>query len=344
MEKSKVSLFIINKIIVHDVPKHKKDDLAGNVDYSERESDLNPELKTFFKDKIIEAVGKKGFKVLYNPATVSPVPTLIQELNQTPDNEFVAKSKTLAKHLFDIQNGTNPAGIMVIVIGSVEGKKITALLKLERDKGVKLNKNEVTHVINIEEVRELILTGKTRVYKVGFFFVKNDFGSDFDGYVSDNQMEIDYKTGVAQFFVDKFLGCVMYDDTRTITKQFFEVTKDFIVKLEDPVKKAQYYGHLLSYLNKPETSINPKTFANEYLDHNDKQAYHNHLIQNNFTPDIFNKDTELINSSIKKMSIDFENDITIIATKGEIDDKVTITPLENNEVKAEIRSKIKNVR
>lgn len=343
MEKRDVSLLQIDKIIVHDVPKHKKDDETKTVDYSEKESKLSAELKTFFKDKVTETITKRGFQVFFDPETVSPLPNLISALNSTPRKGIVKISKEIAKHLLDIQTGNNPPGIVVVIEGTINSKNVIAILKLERDEGARLHKNQTKHIIDIEAVKDLMLTKKTRLYKAGLFFIRNDYSVEFDGYVSDNQLEIDSPSIIAKFFLEKYLGCKIFGDTRTATKQFFEVTKEFISKLEDPIKKAKYFGHLLSYSNKPDNVINPRDFCVEYFEEDDRQNFEEHLRQNHISTEPFIKDTELIESHLKKIMINFENDVTVISRNGELGDKVKLREAEDGDVIAEIKSKIKKV-
>lgn len=343
MDKKDISSLVIDKIIVHDVPKHKKDDLSKTVDYSEKESNLTSDLKLFFKDKLVEVINKKGFKVFFDDNNPSPIPNIVSTLNSTPRKNLVEASKDIARHLLDIQSGNNPPGIVVVIEGTVNSINITAILKLERDEGARLNKNESKHIIDIESVKDLMLTKKTRLYKAGIFFLRNDFGVDYDGFVSDNQIEVDAPSIVAKFFLEKYLGCKIYGDIRTETKDFFEITREYILTLEDPIKKAKYYEHLISYANKPDKVINPKEFCVNYLEVNDRQSYEDHLKQHNISTDQFIKDTELIESHIKKMMIDFENDISILSRNGELGNKVKLSKADDGDVIAEIKSKIKNI-
>ncbi len=76
---------------------------------------------------------------------------------------------------------------------------------LERDEGARLKKNHRSHFIDIESVRDLMLTKKTRLYKVGLFFDREEFNAEFDGYVCDNQLSTESTIGVAKFFLERFL-------------------------------------------------------------------------------------------------------------------------------------------
>ncbi len=48
MQKKDIAILEISKIIVHDVPRHKKNDTSPQIDYSEKESNLTQDLKIIF--------------------------------------------------------------------------------------------------------------------------------------------------------------------------------------------------------------------------------------------------------------------------------------------------------
>jgi len=333
---------VIAHTIVHDVPKHKKKDIGGQVDYSDRESDLTQELKLFFRDKITQAISNKGFKVCFNQSSSSPVRGEILGLLKSPRKSIVQPSKDISKHLHNIQMGWNPAGIVVVIKGTIRSKPVLVILKLERDEGARLKKNQRAHFIDIESVRDLMLTKKTNVYKVGLFFLRDDFAADFDGFVCDNQIG-NVSSGVARFFLEDFLGCTLYEDTRKMTRTFFDVGKEFIETIVDPIKKAKYYEHLLSYLNRPVNTVDPRSFITEYLDPEDRQGFEHFANQRQLPMAPFPKDNELIKSHLTKMMIDFENDVSIISKNGELGEKVKLSDAGGGNIRAEIVSKLKRV-
>lgn len=344
MEKKDIALLEISKIIVHDVPRHKKGDTSPQIDYSEKESNLTQELKTFFKDKLVEIINKKSYRVFYNTHSKSPIPSIIYSLNNSsPRNDLIEPSKRIAKHLYDIQKGTNPAGIVVIIEGKINGNNVISILKVERDEGAKIEKNTAHRYIDIVTVKDLLLTKKTKLFKASIFFNRTDYNVDYDGYVADNQLQISSMKEVADFFLSDFLGCEFYDDTRILTKNFFEFTQSFIIKIGDPIKKAKYYEHLLSYTNKPASSISFLEFSNEYLEIDDRQDYEDYMILSKIPEENIRKDTELINSHIKRMMIDFDNDVSVISKKGDLGNKIKLSPVAEGMTKAEIIGKIKKI-
>jgi len=175
-KKIDTSTIQIERIVVHDLPKHKKGELALEPKYSEQESILTDGLRLFFKDKVVQAISSdKSFKIIFNSDTESPVAYIVNHILDSDGSELVKQSKTITKHLFEIQVGNNAAGIVVIIFGKVNSFHTIIILKLERDKGAQLTLDPLTRSFNIQEVEDLMLTQKTKIFKVAMFILRDDF-------------------------------------------------------------------------------------------------------------------------------------------------------------------------
>ncbi len=342
-----LSTIQVEKIIVHDIPKHKKDDLSNEPKYSEQESEITDGLRFFFKDKVVEALGRdKAFKICIDPESESPVPWLLSDLIKDEDNEvdFVEQSKKIAKHLFEIQKGNNAAGILVVIQGKINDHRTCVILKLERDQGAQLSLDPITKSFNIIEVKNLMLTQKTKVFKVALFISREKFGSNFDGSIMDYQNNPKVNRTTTTFFISLFLGCIPFEDPKISTKKFFSQSRAFIDTIEDPVVRTKYIQDLNSYVQMNSSMINPKEFADNYLEStSERNDYKNFLESKDIKFVAFPKDTQLIDNRIKKIMLTFENGISIMGSKGVFDDKVKLETLNSGQHKAEIVSRIKKV-
>jgi nucleoid-associated protein YejK len=345
MTKIDTGLLKINKIVIHDVPKHKMGDTSILPIFSEHESEISDVLRMLFKEKISSALQKHtAFRISYDTQSNSPVPLFISKIMQKED-DFISLSKQITQHLYDIQNGNNSAGIVMIIMGIIKQYPICVILKLERDKGAQLKLDTVTKTFNATEIENLMLTEKSRMYKVALLVNQSDFDVQFDGMIFDFQNKINNKKDLNTFFMSDFLGCKPFQEPRTTTKKFYELTYAFIDTIEDPITKIKYFTDLNSYLQKNQSTICPKEFAQDYFQETQhKNDYKIFLTQKEFLFESFVKDTDCINAKIKKLSIDFVNGISIVGTNGVLDDRVKLTTLDDGEHKAEIKSKIKEVK
>lgn len=335
----------INKIIIHDIPKHKKNDHNITPSYSEQESVITEGMRLFFQEKIKTALNSPlSFKVCFNNNENAIVSSYISRIIES-DANYIENSKEIAKSLFIKQMGSNAAGILLIIRGDIEDKKVCVVMKLERDNGAKLVLNEDTKSYNIEEVRDLMLTHKTKVFKVAFFVDRTDFNIDYDGLLMDYQINLITKKETNTFFMN-FLECIALYDPKIKTQKFYSLTKKFIDTIENPLTRSKYIQDMNSYLQNNLTIVSPEDFANNFMiDTEHKNNYKILLEEEDFTFDSFIKDRTLVNSFIDKICIEFENDIFIVGKGGSFEDKVILTPEGNNgQYKAEILSKIKKIK
>lgn len=344
MTKLDTSTITIKNIIVHSIPKHRKGDLSVEPQYSEQESSLPDGLRIFFKEKIIQSLGSnKELRVCYNADSVSPVSGYINQVISSNGVDLIEQSKLMTKYLFEIQNGQNAAGILVVIYGTINDSNTCIIIKLERDEGAQLELDPKTNSFNIKDVQNLMLTKKTKIYKVGLFVNKAAFKIKFDGSTADLQIDPKIKKVVTTWFIEDFLGCVPLESPKTTTKKFYDYTTTYIQTVEDPIKKAKYTQDLNSYLQKNSQKISAKEFADDYMETADKDKYIKYLKEKNFKMSEFTKDNDYVNNKIKTITMLFENGIAIVGKKGTFDKNVKLENKKDGTTKAEVVSKVKSV-
>jgi hypothetical protein len=336
---------IIERIIVHDIQKHLKGDLSIEPTYSEMESSLTDGLRNFFKEKVVSAlISDKSFKICFDEDNASPISWLVPEIIKSNDSDFVSHSKKIARHLFEIQVGLNVAGILVIILGRINSINICIILKLERDKGAQLKLDAKTKSFNIAEVQDLMLTQKTKIFKVALFLPRDSFKAKFDGIIMDYQIDITAKKEVTTWFIEKFLGCKAFEDPKITTQHFYNYTRQYIATIENPLDRAKYIQDLNSYVQRNITTLSPLEFADEYLSSTEhRENYKNYLDSKKFSFSGFLKDNCQIEGQIKKIVLEFENEISIIGKKGTFNKNVKLDALADGTHRAEIISKIKKI-
>ena len=345
--KIQLNTILVEKVIVHSIPKHQKNELSTEPKYSKMESKLSHGLKLFFRDKITQALGSdRAFKICFNDSNISPVSYLVNEMLLDINSAFIEHSKTLAKHLFETQIGSNAAGILVLISGKVNQSYNTCfILKLEMDKGMQLTLDPKTDSYDIGEVENLMLTQKTKIFKVAMFILRNDIDANYDGFIMDYQIDMKVKKDITTWFIDRFLGCIAYEDPKITTQKFYNLTRAYIDMLEEPIDRAKYLQDLNSYVQKNNTTLSPREFAEDYLGTTElKSNYKSFLESKNFNYSSFLKDITQIDRQVKRISVLFDNDIMIIGNKGTFKDNVKFEKLKDGKTKAEITSKIKIVK
>ena len=302
----------VSRVIAHDVPSRLVKGGGTSVIHSQVESQLNAGLRNYFREKIIASLKSAGFHVTFDPEASSPVPNLLSDYIRGKTSNFVAISQNLADHLYESQTGVNSSGLLCLAELEIGETRGIAILKLDKDAAVKIEPSTLqgNATYDLEHVRNLILSQRTKVFKAGIFVGLTQQANliEVEGTVSDNQRGYTPSTEVADFFLKRFLGCKLVESPEVTTKQFFHVTEGFISQdVPDPEIKAQYEIALLSELNSQRGVVNPIAFAEGNLLPEDRKSYMEWLSQSGIPPQQFEKDTELIKAHLRKISVDFES-------------------------------------
>lgn len=336
----------VERVIIHDIPRHKAGEEGIEPVLSEVESALTQELKNYFREKINGSVtSSSAFDVIFNPTTTSPVPQHVCDCVNDDGQEFINISQQIARHLFNIQSGINSKGLLAFVDCRLQGQRALSILKLEREEGVRLLTTTVDgrHTFNLDLIKELMLTGKTRLFKIGLFVQPGATIDSVEGVVCDYQ-RFAAKTEVADFFLSKFLGCQLTIVPDVATKHFFLTSEQFCnEEIPDPELRGQYLTHLFSELTSQRGSINPRTFAEDSLQEPDRQRYLTYLEEHETPVTAFNKDTNLIDTRIKLMNVQFASGVNITAPNDVFQERVRLTQLETGDTKAEVTDRVKRM-
>ncbi|HKU23136.1 MAG TPA: nucleoid-associated protein, partial [Terriglobales bacterium] len=263
-----LGLLQVRRVIFHDVPKrrsHAPD--AGGPVLSEVESPITPGMRAYLRDRIVSSIGSsRSFEIQFDPSSTSPVPRHIQLLANDITVDLVNISQEIARHLYGIQTGINPPGLLAVIDCGLDSGNAISVLKIEREEGVRLDQQTVggKKTYNIQHLHDLILTENTRLFKIALFV---QVGDDIQAAACDFQRGYTVGRELADFFLRKFLGCLLAEDPEVQTKRFYEIAMEFFnAQLKGkPLQLAKVYGHLTSELSSEQPRINPKKFAENYL-------------------------------------------------------------------------------
>jgi len=338
--------FHINTIIVHDVPRRTASGGGTPLILSEVPSDLSQDLRNFFRERVIRSLGRHAFQVERDPGVTSPLPQRIADVIAT-DASVVKASQETARHLHASQTGVSPGGLLVVCRGAMNAGACCAILKLEHEEAIRVEQIQRNgqRTFNVAHLRDLMLGQNTRVFKASLFTTSDGTVNGIAGRVSDNQASFEAGGGVASFFLSRFLGCRLKSAPDVATRAFFEATQEWINELSDPVKRGRYEVALLAEMHAQTRTITPQTFADGNLDVVDRAAYRAHLGGTDVPFTQFGKDTRLIDTRIKQMSIRFtKSSVRVSGKPGDVDQYVRINKPGSDAAPVEILDQVKDVR
>ena len=212
-------------------------------------SPLDDDLRAYFQARIAESLRLAAFAVVADPGRTSPTPDLVHERFVGSGATFVEMSKAMAQHLFNAQlNVRSSPGLLVISTGTLDSGACLAVLKLQKQEGVNLERTggSGAESYSLEHLRRLMLTNDTKVFKVALFEADGVTNADdVHALVSDKQRFSSPEKRMADFFLGDFLGCRLRDDPAQTTSTYMVRSEKFInERIASPEKRARYHRAL----------------------------------------------------------------------------------------------------
>lgn len=343
----------VEELIVHDIPKklsqrvlRETPDTPSELPVlSQAASPVNSAIVSFFHDRITGTIGSTAaIDVIFNPSSGSPIGTLMNEYFSGNENRRILITQEIAQYLFNIQNAQNSSGLLLFVRCSLTEHTVLAILKVEREEGVRVKQQIMSDglmTFDVEHIRDLMLTKKTKLFKIILFYLEENI---IKGILCDQQRGYSNKD-VADFFISDFLGCMLTEEPQILTKKYFEVTQKYInEKINSPEQKGALLNHLVSELTDQNGMINPTDFARRVLPANQRDEYVRYIQENGATIGSFTKEISMIESKLQRIQYEFISGISVFGSQEAINSKLRVNDMENGEMRMEIVDRLKQVK
>ncbi len=285
--------------------------------------ELDAGLKGYFESKIVERLKDKGLEVVGDPDGALTVAKAVAA-SDSHDSHLVASSQEIARHLAVVQSTkVSPSGLLAVVSGTVENEECLALLKLERERGIHFAIKRVDghNLLDLELLRDLTLTDKTKVYKTALLA---SAGAGIIGFVADDQRGISTGRQVATFFLSRFLGCKPRLPAALMTYEFVKAANEaFNESVPSPERRGRYQVAVLAALQSNITDIRPSAFASENLEPEDREPFLAKVRAAGMDPDVsFEKDTSRVKMSRFRMT--FKSGMVLVGDQSALDQHVAL--------------------
>ncbi len=308
----------IAELVVHSVPRQS--DELEHLTLTQAPIALDDELRRYFEAKIRDSLRDDGLQVIADELASEVVRNGVASIAQDRD-ALVAASRVFAEHLYSVQNRRNPPGLLVAATATVDDDgDVVAILKLERQRGVHFTIEEIDghSVVDLEFLRRLTLTDKTRIFKTAVLRITDVHDAlTLHGSASDDQRGRD-QIGIADFFLSTFLGCKLRTNPAKATKDFVSATQHFINDdVPSAERQARYLISMQARLDDQTLDITPRRFATTQLLAQDRPAFLQRVVEHGLDPDeAFQKDTALVKTA--KFRVLFEHGMILLAAREDM--------------------------
>ncbi|MFJ9830548.1 nucleoid-associated protein [Streptomyces sp. NPDC101169] len=313
----------INQVIVHAIPrKAKYDDNPPPLRLSEVVSPLEEAVRTQLQSRLRGDLNAAAQEVVEDPEHATQVPRVIQSYLEASDADLVSVSRQLAIALRESQNGSNPDGMLLVAECTLEDSRTIMIVKLEHQDGVQASflESDGKKTFDVQQVKDLMYTSKSRVYKIGIFSrAQMGTGDGISGHVADKQSSAG---NAAQFFL-RYLGCRTRQDPSETTRQFYERATDWINSAVPHFEtKTNYTVALHAELRSQSVDVSPREFARKHLGVDDRDSFLNHVCSEEVPRGGFTKDTERVEKMLSNLQFKFASGASAVIPRTAFDDGI----------------------
>ncbi len=319
----KLDQLSLGECMIHDLPRGASDEKPILTGAPAR---LDAALRRYFRDKLTTSLRTRGVDVVANPDADATVRCAVTAILRSPSG-LAEQSRSIATHLAAVQNSLNPAGLLTVIATRLADRRAVVIMKLEREQGVRfdIDRSSGNATVNLELLRQLTLTNKTRVFKTALLTVADlDDPLSVAGRVSDNQRSSTEGRGVADFFLGTFLGCVLALNPAHTTKQFVNAVSEFVNSAELSAEtRGRYAMALLTELHSNTIDVVPREFVAEHVAPEHRALLLDRLRAAGVDPGTgFQKDTSLVRYD--KIRIEFASGLVLVGAGQDMQNHVRI--------------------
>jgi len=338
----KTDEFLLSRLIIHRVPDKKAGTEARGPVLSQVAGEHPDDVRAYFQRRLRKVMKDRGQDVVIAADGDKRTTDAVRAIAADP-RLFVEQSQTLAHLLYEAQDGRNPAGILVVGLGTIVDRPAVGLLKLENERGVRAQEQQTEAgetFLQVTILSDLLLTDRTKVFKAAVFCPDGD-PPTLVGVAADEQVE----RNLASFFLREFLGCELRSSPAVQTERYFGTVESYLGQIPDAEERARCEIALLNQMqSRLVRTIDPVQFANDVLGEETHQPFLDHLRENRVPEHVFPKDISAIENRIKRVAYGFESGIQLMGNPDAMRDHVTFGKKDGDTSRVIIRDKMVDVR
>lgn len=345
-------LLEVSELILHRVFT-RTDETVPDIRTSSKLTILDSKGLNTLQNRIVKAFGgKKGIEMdvrrkedgsFFRYATIA-----------LHDNELFVSTTTEMPRLLNEAQSTRrlPGGLVLVLKGKVGANKkpFLAVIKADVHEGFVAKEDETAVFMSFLD--DLALTPNQKLYKIGLVVFEKPADGVHDLYnpdpnhyrvfVYDDYMSAKETRPAASYFYSEFLGFEIRQSDRKLTRDFYNLTREFISKasLDDETKIDLQQSLYTELRVNNKGTINISEFSEDYLPQDIRDDYTEFMIDKGFPTTAVVKDLEYINNSLRKRKLVYSSKVEIYAPPEKFDELITVVSEDDNSTTLRIEGKI----
>lgn len=328
----------ISRICLHEVHRLGDDGNAVSPTYGTGLLDLVGPAMDAFRARVVAAFKSNAqcMEMAVRHHSQGSVLATGSSLSDQADADFVITSRQFADSLVNAQTSRAIPGGLVVVFDGTVGQPATpffSIMKAELHEGFIKTDN-----LQARFVRDLFLSPKTKLYKIGMFISdggqpRQPLPAGWTPIVYDSTMTASQRDAAATYFYSGFLGLDIPVNAAQQVKQFFNSTRDFIARSTlDQESKVDLFNGLYTYLKVDQgNTIQVSQFASRFLTPEMADEYESHMRQQRFPTTAVAKDLSEVRGSLKLRRFKFPRSITLSGPPDAVRELVALSPVVSDD-------------
>lgn len=257
---------------------------------------------------------------------------IAKQLIGATESEFISSSAEIAKLHTKIHTSRQwPDGTLIIIYGTLDTDKKRCIIIIKAEQQFGFTETLKKGKIVLDYLENLILTPQAKLYKIGVFYEptpqKKGAPIKLFAHVFDSNIKANDDRQAARYFYSNFLGLKKLNNGAQRTRDFYDLTTEFISTLKvDDEKKLDLQQALYTYLKVDNRqTIEVSEFAGDYLDKAVRDDYAYYMKRKSFPESAVAKDTRLISRKLTRRKLTFSGDVKLTAPSARFSELVEIT-------------------
>jgi hypothetical protein len=303
----------ISRVAVHHIPSHGPNRAVAVPSGGQSLVALTSSAKDMVVQRLTKVLGKNsnGIKVGVTDDTPPSFFQTAAGVMVATDAQFLTASGSIARALAKAQNNVSLAPCKLIVIGgevTAHARPFIAVIKAELQEA--LTEKSTATQTTLDHLKDIFMTESQRLYKVGFLqravanptitAGQHDSG-EHSIYLFDHLMTGTETRSAAFYFYSDFLGCDIASSAKSLTRDFFDQTQDFLNTAGLPADiRIELQEALRSELRSNKQTLSVADFAATNMDAPKTVAYKKFMDKKGFPSHAVTKDIEYVKSRLKR--------------------------------------------
>lgn len=223
----------------------------------------------------------------------------------------------MTTQLATVQPGSSNLGLVVVATCRLEDSPGVLVAKVEHQEAMRLeaSTDSTGTFYTVEHLRDLVFGESARIYKVAVFTTALSSGAVLSGEAVDQQNGLH----PASFFMSAFLGMKLREEPDVLTEKFLDAATTAVnSSTASAEQKAAMEGSIIAELQRNVGTIDPARFVTEHIPVELQRAFAAALAREGLPLREFGKDTRLVDSRLRRIRIQLENGVSVLAPPDEV--------------------------